>query len=368
MPVITEIIERPESSTAKKGKPTIITWGKWENEKGEISPVKMIRAHSINACVHEIIEFNKKRQFLKINLIGMSGSGKTTLSKVLAHQIHTMSDVPYEVRYFTKHDLANFKATITTLSKNPLILVFDDLSGFESEYGKKALERVKSEITEIRHINESENRNIILMLSFHAQKMLDKFLRISNFVFYVDCQLEEIGYLEDYLGKHNSQKIKRFQRLRAQAGMQHKFTYPLGKRDFFTYKEAEPFLPILYNNGLGTRDVVSCTLDWILNGKLCQTCNPSIESKETEINLEQFVKDINKKFNVGIVKRAIELKLLSQGVRAQPKKVQQCQMYIEQYLSRKEIVLDELADAVKLKPVKTRLYPDKQPEYLGAIQ
>ncbi len=362
MPIKIVIKPRPESEASKKQKPTIIQWGKWSNE-----PVKFVRAHSINACVHEIIEFNKKRQFLKINLIGMSGGGKTTLSKVLAHQIHTMSDVHYEVKFLNKTDLVNFKATITTLSKNNLILVFDDLSGFEADYGKKALEKVKSEMTTIRHINDSEDRKIIMMLSFHAQKMLDKFLRISNFVFYVDCQLEEIGYLEEYLGKHNSQKIKFFQKLRAQSAMQHKFTYPLGGRNFFTYKEAEPFLPHLYNNGLGTRNVVSPTLEWILDGKLCHVCNQVEKSHETDINLEQFVTDINKKFNVGIVKRAVELKLLTNGIRTQPKTVQQCQMYIEQFLSSKRIVLEELAEAVKLKPIKTRLYPDKQPQ-LEVIQ
>lgn len=352
--------DRPESEASKKNKPTIIQYGKFEGE-----PVQMVRAHSINACVHEIIEFNKKRQFLKINIIGMSGSGKSTIARVLSHKIHSMADTPYEVKFLSKKDLLNFKATITTLSKNNLILLFDDLSGFEADYGKKALERVKSEMTTIRHINSSENRKIIMMLLFHAQKMLDKFLRISNFVFYTDCQLEEIGYLEDYLGKHNSQKIKYFQKLCAMSAMQHKFTYPLGKRNFFTYKEAAPFLPSLYNNGLGTRDVVSSTLEWILDGKLCQTCNPVVKSIETNVNLETFVKDVSKKFGKGIIKRAVELKLLQEGIKVQPRNVQQCQMYIEQFLSRKEIILEELAEAVNLKPIKARLHHTKKPEVLS---
>jgi len=259
MPVVERIIKRPESTTSKTEKPVVI---KWHN-------VPMLRSQSINACVHEILEYNKRQQFLKINLIGMTGSGKSTLGSVLAHQIHTKAEIPYEVKFFNKEDLVTFKATVQGLSKNNQILFFDDLSGLEADYGKKAVERLKSEITTIRHINKQETRRIIMLLSFHAQKMLDKFLRISNMTFYVDCELEEIRYLEELLGKGQIQKIKFFQRLRAQAGIQHKFTYPLGRRKSFTYKEADPFLPHLYNNGLTTRHVVSPTLSWILGDEIC---------------------------------------------------------------------------------------------------
>ncbi len=145
---IIRMVERSPSSTSQSGKPTIIKW----------HGCSMVRGHSINACVNEIIEFNKRRQFLKINIIGMSGTGKTTLMHVLSHQIHTASDIPYEVKFFNAEQLSNFKATVQGLSTSNQILCFDDLSGLVEDYGKKALDRLKAEMTTIRHINDQEDR------------------------------------------------------------------------------------------------------------------------------------------------------------------------------------------------------------------
>ena len=354
METIVRMVERKPSSTSQKDKPTIIKW------KG----VPMVRGHSINACVDQILQFNKRRQFLKINIIGQSGTGKTSLMSLLSHQLHSASDVPYEVKFFKDEQLANFKATVQGLSNSNQILCFDDLSGLVENHGKSALQRLKSEITTVRHINDQEDRKIIMMLSFHSQKMLDKQLRISNFAFYTDCQLEEIDYLIDLLGKQNTQIIKYFQKLKVQAGIKHKFTYRLGARHSFTYKDGEPFQAMLYNNGLTTSHVVSPLLSWILGDEICHTCNPAIKSADTKINLEQFVNDFSKKFTKGVAKRAVELKLLELGINTQPKRVGQARKYIEQYLIRKQINIDELAEAYNLKETRTLIHTDKQPVFL----
>jgi len=351
---IIRTIKRSPSSTSEKKIPTIIKW----------HGIPMVRGHSINACVNEIIEFNKRRQFLKINIIGMSGTGKTTLMHVLAHQIHTASDVPYEVKFFNAEQLSNFRATVEGLSNSNQILCFDDLSGLVDQFGKKALDRLKAEITTIRHINDQEDRKIIMMLSFHAQKMLDKNLRISNFAFYTDCQLEEIDYLIDLLGKQDVQKIKYFQKLKAQAGLTHKFTYQLGQRQPFTYKDGKPFQPMLYNNGLRTCHVVSPQLSWIIGDELCHICNPAIESASTKINLEQFRDDFSKKFTKGIAKRAVELILSEMGLHTQPRNVQHAKKYVQQFLKKKQINIDELAEAYNLKEIKTTIPHIKRPEIL----
>ena len=352
MPVIQRIIKNAESSISKKSKPVVIKW------KG----VKMLRSQSINACVHEIIEYNKKQNFIKINLIGMSGSGKTTLSEVLAHQIHTMSDVPYDVRFFEDSDLVDFKTTVQSLSRRNQILIFDDLSGLVANHGKAALDKVKAEITTVRHIDGNEDRKIIMIMNFHAQKALDKFLRIANFTFYSSCQLEEIGYLEELLGKIHKPKILSFSKLRINAGIYHKFAYPLSRGNSFTYKEADPFLPYLYSNGLTTRNVVSPTLEWILGDDLCPICKNGKSYEDKKINLEEFVADITKKFGKGVAKRAIELKLMQMGIETQPKRVLQAQKYLSLAFTKKTVDIKDLAEAFNLKHTKTRLTADKLPE------
>lgn len=351
MSVTTELKQRKDKST-KKDKPTVIWW----------KDVQMLRSQSINACVHEIYESSKSMGFLKINLVGASSSGKTTIQNLLAHLLHVL-DPSFEVHFLEDKHLIDFKATIQGLSRNNQILCFDDLSGLIAKYGKTALDRLKAEITTIRHIDNQEDRKIIMILSFHAQKQLDKFLRISNFTFYTDCQNEELGYLEELLGKQQKSKISQFAKLRAQSRMYHKFTFPLGRRDSFTYKDGDPFRVVLYNNGITTRFVVSPQVSWVLGDKICQTCEPTEKTDESKANLDQFVERFTKCFTKGICKRAIQNKLLRQGIDTQPKRVQQAEQHISKFFDFKKINLEELGQKYGLEErgFKTRLLPDKQP-------
>ena len=326
----------------------------------------MIRSQSINACVDDIYETSRSMGFVKINLIGASSSGKTVLGDVLAHQLHSR-DPTFEVHKLKDSDLIDFKKTIQNLSTNNQILIFDDLSGLVAGYGKTALETLRAEITTVRHIGDSnQDRKIIMILNFHAQKMLDKFLRISNFTFYTDCQLEEIGYLEELLGKQHKQKINQFAKLRSQSRMYHKFSFILSKGNTFTYKDGDPFRILLYNNGLSTRFVVSPQLKWILSkggkedDKSCEICFPADKSEETRMNLDQFVEDFSGKFTKGVAKRAVEAKLRQRGYYAQPKRVMQAEKYIDMFFDEKKINLEELAKAFKLDERHTKLFPDKQ--------
>ena len=324
----------------------------------------MLRSQSINACVDDIFETSRSMGFVKINLIGASSSGKTVLADVLAHQLHK-KDPTFEVHSLQDSDLIDFKKTIQGLSTNNQILKFDDLSGLVAKYGKTALENLRSEVTTVRHIGDSnQDRKIIMILNFHAQKMLDKFLRISNFTFYTDCQLEEIGYLEELLGKQHKQKIIQFAKLRSQSRMYHKFSFLLSKGNSFTYKDGDPFRILLYNNGLSTRFVVSPQLRWIMGEeKTCEVCFPADKTEATKMNLEQLVDDFTHKFSKGVAKKAIELKLRQRGYYTQTRHVMQAERYLDLYLDEKKINLEELATVFGLEERHTALHATKKPIY-----
>jgi hypothetical protein len=247
---------------------------------------------------------------------------------------------------------------IKNLSSNNQVLVFDDLSWMGADFSKKQIEKLKAEITTIRHIDGNTDRKMIVIFNSHAQKVMDKFLRIANFTYYSSCSSEEVTYLLEMLGKKYHQKIDLFRRLRIQSMGQGKFHFPLGKKNSFTYKAFDPFLPYLFSNGDFVRFIVSPLRSWI--DQDCQTCEKVIESTKT--NIEDFVNDYSKKFGKGICKRAVELKLLQQGIQTQPKRVLQAQKYIEQFLGMRKINLMELADKYGLEQNSTKLFPDKQPE------
>jgi hypothetical protein len=69
-------------------------------------------------------------------------------------------------------------------------------------YGKAALDTLRSEITTVRHIGESnQDRRIIMILNFHAQKCWTNFLGSATLPSIQTVSLEEIGYLEELLRK-----------------------------------------------------------------------------------------------------------------------------------------------------------------------
>jgi energy-coupling factor transporter ATP-binding protein EcfA2 len=349
MTITTRVLPRPISTAARTGKPVIIEWKK----------CKMVRNQSIRSAVDEIVKTSSRLGFTKINIIGGSGTGKSSLSATLAHLIHEMADVPYSVRFFQKEDLLDFTATIKTLTDNPQILIFDDLSYLAASFGKNQIEKLKAEITTVRHIDEKSDRPIIIIMNFHAQKALDKFLRIANFAFYSSCSQEEIGYLQELLGQRYTSKIELFKKLRIQATGSGKFTFPLGRKHSFTYKAFEPFLPFLFSNGDTTRFVVSPLRTWIQ--PLCQTCIPARQTVKTKINLKEFIDDYNTKFTIGNAKTAVKIKLYQNGINVFSKRISQAMKYIDQYLEKREINLEDLANAYELTPTKGLLFPDKKP-------
>ena len=350
----TVILESTESKRSKGKIPVIISWGK--NKSG--NPAKMVRNHSIRSTVHEILQFSSRLGMVRINIIGASGSGKTSLAETIAHLCHTMSEIPYQVKFMQKEDLIDFTATIKNLSSNNYVLIFDDLSWMSADFSNRQIEKLKAEITTIRHIDDNSDRKMIVIFNTHAQKVMDKFLRIANFTFYSSCSSEEVTYLLEMLGKKYHQKIDLFRRLRIQAMGQGKYNFPLGKTHSFSYTSFDPFLPYLFSNGDFCRFVVSPLRTWIEAD--CQTCEAVVES--TKVNIEEFVNDYSRKFSKGIAKRAVELKLLQHGITTQPKRVLQAGKYIDRFLSLRKVNLEELAEKYGLVETRTSLYPKKQPE------
>jgi len=350
LPNIERIIPRANSSHSRKGIPVTIRW------KG----VKMIRSHSINAVAHEIKTMNENQDLISVNVIGKQSTGKTELCRTLAHCIHSISKYPYSISYFGKEEIIDLENTVKRLTPTNHILIFDDLSFLGAVATKKQVDTIQSVLAVIRHLEGGQDVRIILFKIFHYTKAIPPFLRQNDATFISSVDDNEEVNLTDLLHKKNIPKIALLKKLRAEVKLNDNFVFPMGKKNTFVYKTKDPFLPFLYTNGIQLRFIVSPLRTWI--EPFCQTCTPAKLTTNTKLNLENFVNDFSKKFTKGIAKRAIELKLLQLGVSTQPKRVLQAQKYIDQFLSRKEINIEELSLAYDLKPNVTKLFPDKQPE------
>ena len=354
MQVETRVI-KPQVREFKMKTGEIPTVTQWKSEP-------MIRIHSIRATVKEILNQSESLDLIKINIVGNQSTGKTTLARTLGHLIHSMSEVPFAVKIFSKDELLDFQNTISKLSPTNYVLVFDDVSFLQALTSKKQIEIIKQGITEIRHLPGGQDVKIILIFNTHYTKSLDKYIRMADFEYYSSVGSEEIDNLNDKFGKAKSRKLTEFRKLFKSATGKKKFSFKLGSKGLFTYKYKNPFVPLLFWNGESLRVVVSPKREWI--DKICSICSNSDKSMvESDINLEDLVKDFNFKFGIQTAKTAVKIKLFQSGINAYSKRVQQAMKYLEKYLTTKTINLEELATSYNMTEKEVQLHK-KLPEGL----
>ena len=352
------IVDRPiieHQSSSKSGKPTIIYMKDYQNVSHRI-----IASHSIRSVARELTAMTENEDYVSINLIGKQGSGKTQLMFTLSHLLHQYTKANYNIKYFDRDNFRNLEETITNLPPINHILLFDDLAFLTDKATPKDIAKLQYVLSVIRHLPGRKSVRIVLFKSFQYSKSIPPFLRQSDATFLSTVDDSEIKNYYELLGKKYAQKITLLKDLRSKIKRGEDFVFPLGVHGLkFAYKTRKPFLPFLYSNGDSVRFCVSPLRTFF--DPICETCSPAKKTEETNINLENFVQDYNKKFTKQIAKRAIELKLIQLGITPLPKRVLQAQEYINQFLEKKQINLEELALAFGLEPRTTKLFPDKQP-------
>jgi hypothetical protein len=105
---------------------------------------------------------------------------------------------------------------------------------------------------------------------------------------------------------------------------------------------------------------VSPKREWI--DSICHICADTPKSKETEMNLDEFVEDFKRKHTDGTAKSALKIKLMQAGIITYSKRTVQAMRFIDQSLAKHEINLEDLAIKFGLSKTNTNLMPSKQPE------
>jgi hypothetical protein len=313
----------------------------------------MIRTHSIRATVIEILQVSKALDVVKVGIVGEPSTGKTTLAKVLAHLIHKMSmdmdEIPFAVKVFGEDEFLNMKETLEALEPVNYVLIFDDLS-FLSD--KKKIEEVKNAITKIRHLKADVK--IILIYDYHYTLGLDKYLRQANFRYFTSVGSSEDDNMLKIVGNSYSGKIKDFQKKFVEMTTRGKCTFSLPKNKFHIYAYKSPFVPCLFWNNSKLRYVIFPTREWI--EKVCSTCSAATGKLiHSAIPVDQFKKESDQKFGVGVFEAAVKLKLMQNGMNTYSKRVVQALRYLDRALEIKLISLEELATSYGLTITQTKL-------------
>ncbi len=348
------LIQEPERG--KKGKiPVTIEW------KGE----RMIRNHSLQASVKEIVRMTQSLDVVKINLVGNPSTGKTTLAASIAHLIHQKSmemfKTPFAIKFFTRAELVNFEETLKTLEGMNQVLIFDDISFLQATTDKKTIETIKKSFTEIRHLQGGQDVKIVTIFNSHYQMSVQKYLRQSDFAYYTSVGSSDYDNVLQVVGKRYSSLLTRFQRIFMAAVTRSKFAFNLdGKKNIFTYPFRKPFGPALFFNGSTLRVIVFPKREWI--DKFCHTCTVKTETKMKDgMTIEDFVKEIDHTFGLQIAKVAVRIKLYQLGENVFPKRVKQCMTYIDKHMTDKLPSLQAIADHYGFKNEPTKL---KKPQVI----
>lgn len=329
-------------------KPVTIEW------KGE----PMIRNHSIKAAVLEIVKMSQNVDVVKINLIGNPGTGKSSLARLIAHLTHVIAlkqfNTPYAVKEFNKKNLLNFEETLKTLQPVNHILIFDDVSFLKAHATSQQIEIVKQAETEIRHLEGGQDVKIIEIKNFHYTLGVDKYLRQNDYSFFTSVGSSEVENMQKIVGNRYTNMIMEFQKKLKMAQTNEKFQFNLGNKSRpFTYSYRNPFIPVLFHNGHTLRYVVTPMREWV--DPICSTCANSVSAPlKSEINAEDFAKDLAHKFGIQIARTAVRIKLMQSGINVYPKRVKQALAYIEQRMENKIFSMEVLATYYNFKNDRTR--------------
>lgn len=328
--------------------PVTIEW------KGE----RMMKSHSVRSTVKEIIRYSKSLDVVRIGIVGNPHTGKSTLSSLLAHLIHTMSDIPFTVRVFNKKNLLNFKDTIRTLEPANYILVFQDVSFLGANAEKKQIEMAKQAMTEIRHLDDGttvHDVKIITIMEYHYTLGLDKYLRQADFRYFTSVGSSEIENMEKIVGRKYVPMVGEFQKMHNRAIVKGKFIFKLGKMGkFFVYNYRQPFIPLLFFNNDSLRYVVSPTRQWV--DPICSICETADGNTiQNGVSVDKFLPESYDKFGEQTFKTAIKQELLINGIYTYSPAVTQARKYLQQALQTKLFSLEEIAVKANLSITKTRL-------------
>jgi len=319
----------------------------------------MLRNHSFLATINGICSAIKKKDVIKVGIIGEEGTGKTTMAKAIGHAIHermkSLYNIPFAIRIFYEEDLLDFKNTLSTLTPANYVLVFDDISFLEGSVNKHQISAVKQAVTKIRHLEGGQDVKIILVNNYHYTKGLDKYLRQANFKYFTSVGSEEGENLQKYVGIKNMRKIKQFIKYQDQILKTEPphWSVKISAKDAFTYNWQEPFIPALFFDNINLRNIVSPTREFM--APVCSICSMAEGIRYSQVPIGELCKEGEDKFGERVFQSACKLKLFENGMTVHAKSVLMAKRWIDIQLTKQLVTLEQVMLHYGWTITKTRL-------------
>ena len=314
----------------------------------------MIRTHSINEVTKQILNLTRTMDLVKINITGHQSTGKSTLAATLAHLCHKLSKVPFTLRIFDRDDLMRFSDTLRTLEPMNHILVFDDVSFLTAQAGKRHIDLLQQQYSEIRHLEGGHDVKMIIIFNSHYSKALPKFLRDADFYFFTNIGNENFENVINLIGRHNEIKAQNFRKIyqQARSTKDNKFSFLLGKHGKrFTYTLFQPFSPVLFYNNNSARIIVFPKRDWI--DVDCSVCANAKGRIEEQMNLQEFHETFSKRYGKHVLREALRIMMFrSFGLNLYRAEVKRCIKKLDDHFKANIVNPEQLIEFYELNTIE----------------
>lgn len=319
---------------------------------------RMVRTHSVRALAREMLNLSRSLDVVKINIIGKPSTGKTTLALTLGHLLHTLSELPFTVRIFTRDDLMNFEQTLKTLAPTNHIIIFDDVSFLSANAGKRQIDKIQKEFTEIRHLEGGRDIKVFTIFNFHYTMSLSKYLRDSEYFLYTSIGSSDIENTANIIGKKYLGKLNDFRKIyqAAYSSKDNKYSFILGKKgQKFTYTLYQPFAPLLAYNNDTARMVVFPAREWI--EPACTICANAKGAVQDDMNVREFDEKYRKRYGYHVLREALRIIMFkSFGKNMYRPQVKRAIKTIDEHFAKTIVNPDQLIDYYKLNLIDNREY------------
>lgn len=309
---IVEIRQKSKASSGDNHRPEIIPWHK----------VKMIRTQAFTAATDEIMHASKVRDVVTVSLIGAQHTGKSALARAIAHQVHTKSEIPYNVVIFNKDQLMNLKVEMEKLEPSNYIFIYDDLSFLKANYTTKRIDQVKEQFTTIRHFKDRQDIKVLNIYNFHYSPGFDKYLRQTDFKFWTSIGESEIDYVLKTRGNKYADTINSFQKACGTCLSKSYWVWKLSNKKPFLYKYMDPFIPTLFASGTqNLRPVVTPTRAWLQQGKICTTCEVAEGNTNISVDFDEMIRKAEINYGKMAFIAAVKARAFTEGKNVYGKRV-----------------------------------------------